>query len=149
MLDEIGSVENVKYWLDKTLESKQIVWGMGHREYSVKDPRANILTDLVKELFEEQSGKVSKIFETAMELEKQCEEKLSKKGVYANVDFYSGILYKEIGIPVDLFTTIFAISRTPGWLAHWIEQVSNNKIFRPTQRYNGLGHKSYVKITDR
>ena len=84
-----------------------------------------------------------------MELEKQCEEKLSKKGVYANVDFYSGILYKEIGIPVDLFTTIFAISRTSGWLAHWIEQVSNNKIFRPTQRYNGLGHKPYVKITDR
>ena len=149
MLDEIGSVDNVKNWLSKTLESKQIVWGMGHREYSVKDPRANILTDLVKELFEEQSGKVSKIFETAMELEKQCEEKLSKKGVYANVDFYSGILYKEIGIPVDLFTTIFAISRTSGWLAHWIEQVSNNKIFRPTQRYNGLGHKPYVKITDR
>ena len=149
MLDEIGSVDNVKDWLDKTLESKQIVWGMGHREYSVKDPRANILTDLVKELFEEQSGKVSKIFETAMELEKQCEEKLSKKGVYANVDFYSGILYKEIGIPVDLFTTIFAISRTSGWLAHWIEQVSNNKIFRPTQRYNGLAHKPYVEITDR
>ena len=149
MLDEIGAVSNVKDWLDKTLEKKQIVWGMGHREYSVKDPRANILTDLVKELFEEKSGKVTSMFETAMELEKQCEERLSKKGVYANVDFYSGILYKEIGIPVDLFTTIFATSRTSGWLAHWIEQVSNNKIFRPTQKYNGSDHRSYKDISDR
>ena len=67
----------------------------------------------------------------------RSEERLSKKGVYANVDFYSGILYQEIGIPVDLFTPIFAVSRTSGWLAHWIEQVSNNKIFRPTQNYIG------------
>ena len=110
---------------------------MGHREYSTKDPRANILTEMVKQLFEEQSGKVSEMFETAMELEQACEAKLSQKGVYANVDFYSGILYKEIGIPVDLFTPLFAISRTSGWLAHWIEQVCNNKIFRPTQNYIG------------
>lgn len=149
MLNEIGSAKNVKTWLDDTLEKKQIVWGMGHREYSVKDPRANILTGLVQELFKEQSGKVSEMFETAMELEKQCENKLSKKGVYANVDFYSGILYKEIGIPVDLFTTIFAIARTSGWLAHWIEQVNNNKLFRPTQIYNGPNQRTYVSINDR
>jgi citrate synthase len=116
---------------------------MGHREYSTKDPRANILTEMVKELFKEQSGKVSDMFEKAMELEKACEEKLAKKGVYANVDFYSGILYKEIGIPVDLFTPIFAVSRTSGWLAHWIEQVSNNKIFRPTQIYTGYDNRKY------
>jgi citrate synthase len=83
------------------------------------------------------------MFETAMALEKACDEKLSKKGVYANVDFYSGILYKEIGIPVDLFTTLFAISRTSGWLAHWIEQVNNNKIFRPTQNYIGANPRQY------
>jgi len=58
---------------------------------------------------------------------------------------YSGILYKEIGIPVDLFTTLFAISRTSGWLAHWIEQVGNNKIFRPTQNYTGHGNREYSK----
>ena len=137
MLDEIGSKDNVENWLNKRLSEKQVVWGMGHREYSTKDPRANILTEMVKQLFEEQSGRVSAMFETAMELERACDKKLSQKGVYANVDFYSGILYKEIGIPVDLFTPLFAISRTSGWLAHWIEQISNNKIFRPTQNYIG------------
>jgi len=137
MLDEIGSKDNVENWLSNRLSEKQVVWGMGHREYSTKDPRANILTEMVKQLFEEQSGRVSAMFETAMELERACDKKLSQKGVYANVDFYSGILYKEIGIPVDLFTPLFAISRTSGWLAHWIEQISNNKIFRPTQNYIG------------
>ena len=149
MLDEMKSKENAEPWLNKRLSKKQVVWGMGHREYSTKDPRANILTGMVKELFEEQSGKVSTMFETAMALEKACEEKLSKKGVYANVDFYSGILYKEIGIPVDLFTTIFAISRTSGWLAHWIEQVGNNKIFRPTQNYTGSNDRDYDDISSR
>ncbi len=145
MLEEIDSKDNVSSWLDKRLSDKQVVWGMGHREYSTKDPRANILTNMVGELFKEQSGKVSSMFETAMALEKACDAKLSKKGVYANVDFYSGILYKEIGIPVDLFTTLFAISRTSGWLAHWIEQVNNNKIFRPTQNYIGSKARKYKK----
>jgi citrate synthase len=145
MLDEMGGKENAKAWLDERLSKKQVVWGMGHREYSTKDPRANILTGMVKDLFKEQSGKVSDMFEKAMALEEACEERLSKKGVYANVDFYSGILYKEIGIPVDLFTTLFAISRTSGWLAHWIEQVGNNKIFRPTQNYTGHGNREYSK----
>ena len=143
MLDEMGGKENAKAWLDERLSKKQVVWGMGHREYSTKDPRANILTGMVKDLFKEQSGKVSDMFENAMALEEACEERLSKKGVYANVDFYSGILYKEIGIPVDLFTALFAISRTSGWLAHWIEQVGNNKIFRPTQNYTGYGNRGY------
>ena len=143
MLNEMGGKENAKAWLDERLSRKQVVWGMGHREYSTKDPRANILTGMVKDLFIEQSGKVSEMFETAMALEEACEERLSKKGVYANVDFYSGILYKEIGIPVDLFTSLFAISRTSGWLAHWIEQVGNNKIFRPTQNYKGYGNREY------
>ncbi|MBT3548571.1 MAG: citrate synthase [Gammaproteobacteria bacterium] len=143
MLNEMGGKENAKAWLDERLSKKQVVWGMGHREYSTKDPRANILTGMVKDLFKEQSGKVSEMFETAMALEEACEERLSKKGVYANVDFYSGILYKEIGIPVDLFTSLFAISRTSGWLAHWIEQVGNNKIFRPTQSYKGYGNREY------
>ena len=143
MLDEMGGKENAKAWLDERLSKKQVVWGMGHREYSTKDPRANILTGMVKDLFKEQSGEVSDMFENAMALEEACEERLSKKGVYANVDFYSGILYKEIGIPVDLFTALFAISRTSGWLAHWIEQVGNNKIFRPTQNYTGYGNRGY------
>ncbi len=147
MLEEMGSKENATTWLDDRLSKKQVVWGMGHREYSTKDPRANILTGMVQDLFKEQSGKVSEMFETAMALEAACEEKLANKGVYANVDFYSGILYKEIGIPVDLFTALFAISRTSGWLAHWIEQVGNNKIFRPTQRYTGETARKYNSKT--
>ena len=147
MLEEMGSKENATKWLDDRLSKKQVVWGMGHREYSTKDPRANILTGMVQDLFKEQSGKVSEMFETAMALEAACEEKLANKGVYANVDFYSGILYKEIGIPVDLFTALFAISRTSGWLAHWIEQVGNNKIFRPTQRYTGETARKYNSKT--
>ena len=144
MLDEIGSKDNVRTWLEERLSKKQVVWGMGHREYSTKDPRAKILTEMVKDLFKEQSGKVSDMLEKAMELEKACEEKLAKKGEYANVDFYSGILYKEIGIPVDLFTPICAVSRASGWLAHWIEQVGNNKLFRPNQIYTDYGHRKYI-----
>ncbi len=149
MLEKIEKKENVKNWLENTLKEKKVVWGMGHREYSVKDPRANILTTMTQQLFDEKGDDVSDLFDTAIELERACDEILSKKGVYANVDFYSGILYKEIGIPVDLFTTVFAVSRVSGWVAHWAEQISNNKIFRPTQIYQGSGNRKYKNINDR
>ena len=128
MLSKIDSKDDIRPWLDDTLKAKNVVWGMGHREYSVKDPRANILTEMVQELFNEREGGVTDIFEKAIELEKACEDKLAHKGVYPNVDFYSGILYKEMGIPTDIFTPIFAMSRVSGWLAHWIEQIQDNKI---------------------
>ena len=149
MLEKIDSKEDIRPWLDETLKAKNVVWGMGHREYSVKDPRANILTDMVQELFKEREGGVTDIFEKAIELEKACEEKLAHKGVYPNVDFYSGILYKEMDIPTDIFTPIFAMSRVSGWLAHWIEQIQDNKIFRPTQNYVGSDDRAYKDITDR
>tara|TARA_Y100000389_G_scaffold203150_1_gene250650 strand:+ start:5411 stop:6586 length:1176 start_codon:yes stop_codon:yes gene_type:complete len=149
MLQKIESKDEIRPWLDKTLKAKNVVWGMGHREYSVKDPRANILTDMVQELFNEREGGVTDIFEKAIELEKACEEKLAHKGVYPNVDFYSGILYKEMDIPTDIFTPIFAMSRVSGWLAHWIEQIQDNKIFRPTQNYVGSNDRGYTDINDR
>tara|TARA_B100001063_G_scaffold31836_1_gene24982 strand:+ start:309 stop:1484 length:1176 start_codon:yes stop_codon:yes gene_type:complete len=149
MLSKINSKEDIRPWLDDTLKAKNVVWGMGHREYSVKDPRANILTEMVQELFNEREGGVTDIFEKAIELEKACEEKLAHKGVYPNVDFYSGILYKEMGIPTDIFTPIFAMSRVSGWLAHWIEQIQDNKIFRPTQNYVGSDDRNYIDISDR
>ncbi len=149
MLQKIDKKEDIRPWLDDTLKAKNVVWGMGHREYSVKDPRANILTDMVQELFDERQGGVTDIFEKAIELEKACEEKLAHKGVYPNVDFYSGILYKEMGIPTDIFTPIFAMSRVSGWLAHWIEQIQDNKIFRPTQNYVGSVDRGYTDINDR
>jgi citrate synthase len=149
MLSKIDSKDDIRPWLDDTLKAKNVVWGMGHREYSVKDPRANILTDMVQQLFNEREGGVTDIFEKAIELEKACEEKLAHKGVYPNVDFYSGILYKEMDIPTDIFTPIFAMSRVSGWLSHWIEQIQDNKIFRPTQNYVGSDDREYTDISGR
>lgn len=148
MLEEIGSPENARAWLDRKLAEKAVIWGMGHREYKVKDPRATLLQGMMNELARSR-GTVSPIFETALALEEACEDTLAPKGIYPNVDYYSGILYREIGIPPDQFTSIFAIARTVGWLAHWREQVSQNRIFRPTQIYEGSEPRDYVGIDQR
>mgnify|MGYP001815780852 FL=1 len=148
MLEEIGGPENVQGWLDKRLASKKVVWGMGHREYKTKDPRANVLQKLMVE-WGETHGNLSQQFETALKLEEACEQALGPKGVYPNVDYYSGILYREMGIKPDQFTAIFAISRVAGWLAHWREQLSDNRIFRPTQIYTGEELRGYVDMSKR
>ena len=149
MLNEIGSPANVKPWLDKKLANKEKIWGMGHREYKVKDPRATILQKLMMDLMKHRGGTMSPLLETALALEAACEERLASKGVWANVDFYSGILYAEMGIPIDQFTSIFAIARCAGWLAHWREQLKDNRIFRPTQVYTGEQERDYVPIAQR
>ena len=149
MLAEIESPRDVKKWLDKKLDNKEKIWGLGHREYKTKDPRATILQGLVHKLVEQRGGEVSPKFEIAMALEAAAEERLAEKGVYANVDYYSGILYEEMGIPVDQFTTVFAISRAAGWLAHWREQLADNRIFRPTQVYTGEPERDYVPLSKR
>lgn len=149
MLEEIGRPERVKPWLDEKLANKSKIWGMGHREYKVKDPRATILQKLMRDLMEHRGGNMGPMFETALALEEACEARLAPKGVYANVDFYSGILYKEMGIPPDQFTSIFAIARSAGWLAHWREQLGDNRIFRPTQVYAGESVRDFVPIDQR
>ena len=149
MLGEIGSPKGVQRWLDKKLAGKEKIWGMGHREYKVKDPRAIILQRMMQKLIQDRGGKMSRIFETAVALEEACEERLAAKGVHANVDFYSGILYAEMGIPADQFTSLFAIARCAGWLAHWREQLGDNRIFRPTQVYTGEAARAYVSIEQR
>lgn len=146
MLNEIGSPANVSTWLEKKLANKEKIWGMGHREYKVKDPRATILQKLMMDLMKHRGGTMSPLMETALALEEACEERLGAKGVWANVDFYSGILYAEMGIPADQFTSIFAIARSAGWLAHWREQLKDNRIFRPTQVYTGEQERDYVPI---
>ncbi len=148
MLREIGRPENANDWLKKQLAKKQVVWGMGHREYKTKDPRATVLQKLMVEWGESQ-GNLSPEFETALRLEEACEEVLGAKGVYPNVDYYSGILYTEMGIAPDQFTPIFAVSRVAGWLAHWREQLSDNRIFRPTQIYTGESNRSYLEMSRR
>lgn len=149
MLREIERPERARPWLEEQLANKRKVWGMGHREYKVKDPRATILQNMMLELMKERGGQISPLFETALALEEAAEEKLGPKGVYPNVDFYSGILYSEMGIPGDQFTSIFAIARSAGWLAHWREQLKDNRIFRPTQVYSGEAPRSYVAIGER
>ncbi len=149
MLREIGSPDRVEAWVDEQLAKKAKIWGMGHREYKVKDPRAIILQDMMMELIEKRGGRMSTLFEIALEVERVCEDRLAAKGVYPNVDFYSGILYAEMGIPEDQFTSIFAIARCAGWLAHWREQLKDNRIFRPTQVYTGEAERDYVPIDQR
>lgn len=149
MLDEIGSVDKVEAYIDKKLANKEVIWGMGHREYKTKDPRATILQGLVENLMEARGGDVNPLMEVARKVEQVAEDRLGHKGVYANVDFYSGILYQEMGIPADQFTTIFAMARCAGWMAHWREQLGDNRIFRPTQVYTGQPARYYIPITDR
>ncbi len=147
MLEDIGSVENVRPYVEKLIADKQKIMGFGHRVYKVKDPRATILQELAEQLFAE-TGK-DMYYEMALELEKVIEGKLGSKGIYPNVDFYSGLVYRKLGIPDDLFTPIFAIARVSGWLAHWKEQLAVNRIFRPTQVYEGKHNVPYIPITAR
>lgn len=147
MLEEIGSVENVRPYLESCLERKSKIMGFGHRVYKVKDPRAIILQNLAEQLFEK-FGR-DKYYDIAVELERAVEEKLGQKGIYPNVDYYSGLVYRKLGIPTDLFTPIFAIARVAGWLAHWKEQLEANRIFRPTQIYTGSHEAPYIPIEQR
>ena len=134
-LKEIGEPDNVSDWLDAKLATKSKVMGFGHRVYSVKDPRATILQGLAKELFGELGS--TPIYDTALALEAEMEKRVGAKGIYPNVDFFSGIVYAKLGIPTDIFTPVFGISRVAGYLAHWREQMQDNKIFRPRQIYVG------------
>ena len=90
-----------------------------------------------------------KYYDIAQELESVIEEKLGNRGIYPNVDFYSGLVYRKIGIPTGLFTPVFAIARVAGWLAHWKEQLEQNRIYRPTQIYTGRRNASYIPIHER
>ncbi|MEG4243337.1 citrate synthase [Microcoleus sp. K1-B6] len=147
MLEQIGSVENVRPFVEKCVANKDKIMGFGHRVYKVKDPRATILQRLAEQLFEN-FGR-DDYYDIAVKLEEVVEEKLGHKGIYANVDFYSGLVYRKMGIPLDLFTPVFAIARVAGWLAHWKEQLEANRIYRPTQIYTGSHGAPYIAIEDR
>ncbi|TFI52391.1 citrate synthase [Mastigocladus laminosus UU774] len=147
MLEEIGTVDNVRPYIEDRLQRKAKIMGFGHRVYKVKDPRATILQNLAEQLFAKFGN--DKFYDIAQEMERVVEEKLGNKGIYPNVDFYSGLVYRKLGIPTDLFTPIFAIARVAGWLAHWKEQLAENRIFRPTQVYNGQYDIPYTPIEKR
>ncbi|AFY36540.1 citrate synthase [[Leptolyngbya] sp. PCC 7376] len=147
MLEQIGSIDNVQSYVDECVANKQKIMGFGHRVYKVKDPRAVILQGLAEQLFELEGE--DPYYKVALELEKVVEAKYGQKGIYANVDFYSGLVYRKLGIPSDLFTPLFAIARVAGWLAHWKEQLGVNRIFRPTQQYTGVHDQPYIPLEER
>ncbi len=147
MLDQIGSVENVRPWFEKTTAAKGKVMGFGHRVYKVKDPRAIVVQELAENVFAETHRPLA--YEMALEMEKVAAPVFGAKNIWPNVDFFSGIIYQSLGIPRDVFTPIFAIARTAGWLAHWLEQLSNNRLFRPEQIYVGKASAEYVPLEKR
>ncbi len=147
MLEEIGTPENASSYLNEAISNKRKIMGFGHREYKVKDPRASILQSLAEELFA-RFGK-DNMYEVALALEEAAESHLGKKGIFPNVDFYSGLVYRKLGIPKDLFTPVFAISRVTGWLAHWREQLGANRIFRPSQVYTGEKPRQWKPAEER
>lgn len=147
MLEEVGSPDNAGAFLDEAMAAKRKVMGFGHREYKVKDPRAVILQALVEEMFDRFGH--DDLYDVARAIEREAESRLGPKGIYPNVDFYSGLVYRKLGIPRDLFTPVFAIARVAGWLAHWREQLGANRIFRPSQIYSGSQPRSWAPMEQR
>ena len=148
MLEEIGTIEAVPAYLDKKIAAKEKIMGFGHRIYKVKDPRALVLQDIAQRLEEAPTDKRS-LFAIARTVEQEMERRVGAKGIRPNVDFYSGILYHQIGIDTDLFTPLFAMARVAGWLAHCFEQYHDNHLFRPGQIYEGPHNRPYQSLVDR
>ena len=147
MLEQIGTPENAGAYLDDAIAAKRKIMGFGHREYKVKDPRAVILQTLAEEMFARFGHDA--LYDVARAVEQEAESRLGAKGIFPNVDFYSGLVYRKLGIPRDLFTPVFAISRVAGWLAHWREQLGANRIFRPSQIYSGSEPRAWIPINER
>jgi citrate synthase len=145
MLQEIGSLDKVDGWLEEALAQKKKIMGIGHRVYKVLDPRAPHLKAMAIKL-SNQLGEPKWIQMS----ERIADTMKERKGLNANVDFYSATVYYSLGIPTDLFTPIFAISRMSGWTAHILEQVADNRLFRPLSEYVGpeVGRKS-VPLAER
>ena len=141
------SAASVRRWAEDRLARKEKIMGFGHRVYRVKDPRATILQGLAQELFDQKGS--TPIYAVAGELERQMSELVGDKGIYPNVDYYSGIVYQKLGIPTDLFTPVFAIARVAGWLAHLLEQLEDNRIYRPSQVWVGEADRAFVPLSDR
>ncbi|WP_064092599.1 citrate synthase [Rossellomorea aquimaris] len=144
MLTEVGSVDQAESYILDKLEKKEKIMGFGHRVYREGDPRAKHLKEMSKKLTELRGE--SKYYEMSAKIE---EVFTANKGLPPNVDFYSASVYHSLGIDHDLFTPIFAVSRVSGWLAHILEQYSNNRLIRPRADYIGPGKQQYVPVEQR
>jgi citrate synthase len=151
MLRRIDSTENIPAFLDKVKNREEKLMGFGHRVYKNYDPRARIIQQHMDEVFE--ATEYNPLVEIARELEKRAldDEFFTSRKLYPNVDFYSGIIYEALGIPTDMFTVIFAIPRTAGWVAQWMEMSddSEQKISRPRQIYTGERERDYMPVDER
>jgi len=149
MVDAIGSEDKVLPWMENALSRHQKVMGMGHRVYKAKDPRSIIMEEFLKELSDKKND--SRYYDILKSVETQFRIRMEEKGkpIYPNVDFFSGAVYRLLGIPTILFTPIFAVSRVAGWLAHILEQRIDNRIYRPKSLYAGPEPKSFVPIEKR
>ena len=151
MLEEIGSVQNIPAFIKGVKEGNGRLMGFGHRVYKNYDPRAKVIKKLAYEVFDS-VGK-NPLIDIALELERIAleDEYFVKRKLYPNVDFYSGIIYQAMGLPMDMFPVLFAIGRSVGWLAQWREMLgdSEQKIARPRQVYLGYDERDYVPISER
>ncbi|HEY2972141.1 MAG TPA: citrate synthase [Pyrinomonadaceae bacterium] len=141
---EIGSVENVESFIRKALAEKRKIMGFGHAVYRTEDPRATLLRQFSKEMGE--TAGESKWYEMSRKIEEVMKR---EKGLYPNVDFFSASTYYMMGIPLDLYTPIFAVSRISGWTGHILEQYADNKLIRPRAEYVGPRDLPYVSIDQR
>lgn len=154
MLDEIGDVSQVSRYMDKAKDKDDPfrLMGFGHRVYKNYDPRANIIREMCHEVLDD-LGVDDPRLELAMKLEDIAlkDDYFVERKLYPNVDFYSGLIYKALKIPTNMFTVMFAIARTAGWVAHWLEQheTPDARIGRPRQLYTGADKRSYTDIASR
>ena len=147
MLEEIGEPSRAKAWFEDAVARKKKIMGLGHRVYKVKDPRAFALQKIGQRVFAELGS--TKLYAIAAEVERLAAERLGPKGIYPNVDFFSGTVYLKMGLEPVLFTPIFAVARVAGYMGHYLEQMQDNRIFRPTQEYLGTHGAPYVPIEAR
>ncbi len=149
VLKEIGSVDKVKSWYEQARAAKRKIMGFGHRVYKAYDPRARILEPLAAHLAQGHE-EARKLIDIAHALEQEVISTLgAQKGIFPNVDFYSGLVYQNMEIPRELFTPIFAVSRVAGWAARVLEYVEDNRIFRPRAVYVGPFHDKFTPIEER
>jgi citrate synthase len=144
MLLQIGDLDRVESWVDQALAEKRKIMGIGHAVYKTEDPRATWLRKFSKQMADKKGE--SKWFDMSQKIEQIMHE---KKGMFPNVDFYSASTYYLMGIPLDLYTPIFAVSRISGWTGHILEQYGNNKLIRPRAEYIGPRDLKYVPINER
>lgn len=144
---EIGSLENVEPWVMERLKHKGKIMGFGHRVYKTYDPRARLLSQYSEKLAQKTGN--SKWYQMSREMERVMEREVASRGIYPNVDFFSASVYYYLGIDPELFTPIFAVSRIAGWTAHVLEQLRDNRLYRPDAIYKGGMNAPYVPLENR